>query len=441
MSTNANPSGENVVRGFVRATAPLGGTVDVPGSKSLSNRALVCAALADGASRLVGVADGDDTRAMIAALRRMGADITVDGNVVLVNRGIDRRTTDPVHVDARLAGTTARFLVTLAMLRAGETTIDGDEPLRRRPMDGLAVAGDAMGARLEWLERPGHLPVRVTPAATAGRVSVTMRADVSSQFVSGLLLAAGAGAPVTDVRVDGDVVSRGYLDMTTSVMSAFGADVSRDGSGFRVASRGYRGAELTIEADVASASYPLAAALIAGGSVTVPRLVRSVVQPEVGVLAVFEAMGAELEWGAHGLTLHRDPSVPLRGVDVSMADFSDLVPTVAVVAACASSPTTIRDVGFIRAKESDRLGDLSAELAKCGIDAEVRADGLRVVPGVGTAATVDPHHDHRLAMSLALLGLRIDGVVIADPDVVSKSWPEYWTAMSNVAPVRMHTGH
>jgi 5-enolpyruvylshikimate-3-phosphate synthase len=153
MSTNANPSGENVVRGFVRATAPLGGTVDVPGSKSLSNRALVCAALADGASRLVGVADGDDTRAMIAALRRMGADITVDGNVVLVNRGIDRRTTDPVHVDARLAGTTARFLVTLAMLRAGETTIDGDEPLRRRPMDGLAVAGDAMGARLEWLER------------------------------------------------------------------------------------------------------------------------------------------------------------------------------------------------------------------------------------------------------------------------------------------------
>lgn len=441
MSANVTPSETHAVRGFVPAAAPLRGTVDVPGSKSLSNRALVCAALADGQSRLVGVADGDDTRAMITALRRMGADITHDGDVVIVARGIDRRTSDPVRLDARLAGTTARFLVTLAMLRAGETTIDGDEPLRRRPMDGLEIAGEAMGARLEWLDRPGHLPVRVIPAVTSGRNSVTMRADVSSQFVSGLLLVAGAGAPVHDVRVEGGVVSRGYLDMTTSVMTAFGADVSRDGSGFRIAAHGYRGTEVTIEADIASASYPLAAALIVGGSVTVPRLVRSVVQPEVGVLGVFEAMGAELEWGAHGLTLHRDPAVPLRGIDVSMADFSDLVPTVAAVAACASSPTTIRDVGFIRAKESDRLGDLAAELAKCGIDAEVLADGLRVVPGVGTAATVDPHHDHRLAMSLALIGLRIDGVVVADPDVVSKSWPQYWTAMSNVAHLRPNAAH
>lgn len=430
------------MQGFVPAAAPLRGTVDVPGSKSLSNRALVCAALADGPSRLVGVADGDDTRAMIAALRRMGADITHDDDdVVVVTRGIDRRAGDPVQLDARLAGTTARFLVTLAMLRAGETTIDGDEPLRRRPMDGLTVAGEAMGARLEWPDRPGHLPVRVIPTAASGRSSVTMRADVSSQFVSGLLLVAGAGAPVHDVRIEGDVVSRGYLDMTTSVMTAFGADVSRDGSTFQVASPGYRGAEVTIEADIASASYPLAAALIVGGSVTIPRLVRSVVQPEVGVLGVFEAMGAELEWGAQGLTLHRDPSVPLRGVDVSMADFSDLVPTVAVVAACATSPTTIHGVGFIRAKESDRLGDLAAELAKCGIAAEVLDDGLRVTPGVGNEAIVDPHHDHRLAMSLALLGLRIDGVMVADPDVVSKSWPRYWTAMSDIARLRPSVAH
>jgi 3-phosphoshikimate 1-carboxyvinyltransferase len=436
MSAHVTPPGAAAARGFVRATVPLGGIVGVPGSKSLSNRALVCAALADGASRLVGVADGDDTRAMIVALRRMGAEIVHDGGDVVVTRGIDRRSTQEVHLDARLAGTTARFLVTLAMLRAGRTTIDGAEPLRRRPMDGLAAAGESMGAHLEWLDRPGHLPVRVTPAATSGRGSVTMRADVSSQFVSGLLLAAGAGAPVNDVRVEGDVVSHGYLDMTTAVMAAFGADVSRSGSGFRIASHGYRGAEVVIEADVASASYPLAAALIVGGSVTVPRVVRSLVQPEVGVLDVFEAMGGDLEWGAHGLTLHRDPTVPLRGVDVSMADFSDLVPTVAVVAASGSSPTTIRDVGFIRAKESDRLGDLAAEMAKCGIDAEVLADGLRVVPGAGTAATVDAHHDHRLAMSLALLGLRIDGVFVADPDVVSKSWPTYWDAMSSVARVR-----
>lgn len=428
----------DAARGFVPVASRLEGTVDVPGSKSLSNRALVCAALAEGSSRLIGVADGDDTRAMVVALRALGADIVREGNVVTVSRGIDRHSTNTVRVDAQLAGTTARFLVVLAMLRAGDTVIDGAEPLRRRPMGGLAAAADALGARLEWVDRGEHLPVRVIPGVAPALSSVAMRADVSSQFVSALLLAAGAGTPVRDIAIEGTAVSGGYLDMTAAVMADFGVRVERTGAQLHIAGDGYRGVELSIEADVASASYPLAAALIVGGSVTVPRLVRSRVQPEIGVLGVFESMGAELAWDSRGLTLSRPPSVPLRGIDVSMADFSDLVPTVAVVAAGASSPTTISDVGFIRAKESDRLGDLAAELGRCGIVADVLADGLRVTPSDGNAAIVDSHHDHRLAMSLALLGLRIDGVFIADPGVVSKSWPDFWEAMASVATVRAH---
>lgn len=423
-------------RGFAPASAPLTGTVVVPGSKSLSNRALVCAALANGRSRLTGIAIGDDTVAMIVALRAMGATIEHVGDVVTVDQPVDRASREVVHLDARLAGTTARFLVPLAMLRAGETIIDGAEPLRRRPMSGLTATADAMGATLTWLGVPGHLPVRVTPRTGPQMSVVRMRADVSSQFVSGLLLAAGADGTVRDIQVDGDVVSGGYLAMTTAVMAEFGVNVSNEHSRYLITSTGYRGSDVTIEADIASASYPLAAALVAGGTVTVPRLVPSQLQPEVGVLDVFAAMGGQLTWGGHGLTLSRDPASPLRGLDVSMAEFSDLVPTVAVVAAHCVSPTTIRGVGFIRAKESDRLGDLVTELVACGIAAEVLDDGLRVLPSVGAAAVVDPHHDHRLAMSLALLGLRIDGIFVTDPDVVSKSWPGYWDAMSNVARVR-----
>ncbi|MGA0064060.1 MAG: 3-phosphoshikimate 1-carboxyvinyltransferase [Ilumatobacteraceae bacterium] len=429
---NASP------RGFATPNGPLSGIVEVPGSKSLSNRALVCAALATGVSHIDGVALGDDTEAMIAALRQLGADITVAGTKVTVHRGIDRTSTDHVHVDARLAGTTARFLLALATLRAGATTIDGREPLRRRPMGAIADAAESLGARLTWLGERDRLPVRVTPRVGSGASLVRMRADESSQFVSAVLMAAGGGAPVREIEVDGDVVSGGYLAMTTAVMATFGVAVRTAGSRFVVSDDHFVAADTTIEADIASASYPLAAVMIAGGVVRIPRMIESRVQPEVGVLAVLRDMGGSFEWGRDGLTMTRQPNAVVRGVDVSMAEFSDLVPTVAVIAACASGPTTIRGVGFIRAKESDRLGDLAAELGKCAIDSRVDPDGLSIVSAGVQAAVLDTHHDHRLAMALALLGLRTRGVFVADPEVVAKSWPTYWDAMSALAEVRSH---
>jgi 3-phosphoshikimate 1-carboxyvinyltransferase len=428
-------------RGFVAPLGAVSGVVEVPGSKSLSNRALVCGALAAGESRIEGVALGDDTDAMIAALRILGAHIAVHDTMVTISRGIDRDSTDHVRVDARLAGTTARFLLAVATLRAGETTIDGLEPLRRRPMGAIADAADALGARLTWLGEPGRLPVRVTPRVGVGSSRVRMRADVSSQFVSAVLMAAGGGAPVVEIDVDGDVVSGGYLAMTAATMGVFGVTVRREGSRFVVEDGGFVGADTTIEADIASASYPLAAAMIAGGTVHIPRMCDSQVQPEVGVLEVLRNMGGTLVWERGGLTATRHRDHPLRGVDVSMAQFSDLVPTVAVIAAGATGPTTIRDVGFIRAKESDRLGDLAAELAKCAVAARVEADGIVITPSGVRGAVLDAHHDHRLAMSLALLGLRADGVFVAEPAVVAKSWPKYWDAMSVLAEVHSRPIH
>jgi 3-phosphoshikimate 1-carboxyvinyltransferase len=417
------------------ADALLAATVEVPGSKSIANRALVCAALADGVSHLRRVAPGDDTAAMMTSLARLGAGI----DAVAVGRAGSVRVegvgglvaAGPLAVDARLAGTTSRFVTAVAALGRGPYTIDGDPPLRRRPMNALHDALVALGVDIEPGDLWGHLPVTVRgPIGTGGEIAIA--GDVSSQYITALMLIGPYLSGGLRVRMTTPLVSAPYVTMTAAVMEAFGASRPRVDVDLVVVDEGrYRGCSYSIEPDASSAGYPLAAAAVAGGTVHVPGVTDRSLQGDARFAQILGEMGCDVRSDAGGTTVSRHG--PLRGVDVDMVELSDLVPTLAVVAPFATSRTTIRGVGFIRGKESDRISDLCTELRRAGVGAAETADGMTIDPRPPHPATFSTHHDHRLAMALALIGLVVDGVEIEDPDVVSKSWPEFWTMLEELA--------
>ena len=414
---------------------PLATEVRVPGSKSIANRALVCAALADGRSVLQGIAPGDDTAAMLDCLAALGigcafADAADD--VVAVDGTGGVFTTDEVTLNTRLAGTTSRFVTALAALGSSEVVVDGEAALRRRPMAPLHEALAALGATVRPLGEPGHLPVGVCgPLRGAGAGVLPIRGDVSSQYITALMLIGPFLPGGLRLQMTTPLVSRSYVGITAAVMASFGVAGVEVGDDEVVVPAGrYRATDYVVEPDASSASYPLAAAAVAGGTVHVAGLTATALQGDARFVHVLADMGCDVVQNATGTTVTREG--PLRGLDIDMVDMSDLVPTLAVVAAFATTPTTIRGVGFIRAKESDRLGDLCRELRAAGVRATETDDGLVVQPGAPSPALLHTHHDHRLAMAYALLGLVADGIEIDDPGVVSKSWPDYWQMLEDL---------
>ncbi|MFT4867085.1 MAG: 3-phosphoshikimate 1-carboxyvinyltransferase, partial [Ilumatobacter sp.] len=381
-----------------RAEGPVIADVVVPPSKSIANRALICAALAEGESEITGIAPGDDTSAMLDCLERLGVVIdvterdqrligTITGNGGVLPDG-------PINLQTRLAGTTSRFITALAALGAGPYVIDGAPPLRARPMAPLHNSLAALGARIEPGEKWGHLPVTVS-GPLGGADAVMMPGNVSSQYVSALMMVAPYIQRGMRLGLSTELVSRPYVDITRSVMLAFGVDdfdVSE--RTIHVGAGCYSGTRYTVEPDASSASYPLAAAAIAGGAVSVKGLGRDALQGDAQFIDVLVSMGCTATVSDNDMVVMRRRDTPLRGIDINMADISDLVPTMAVVATQAVSPTRITGVGFIREKESDRLGDLAAELNKTGAQVIVEDDGLLIVPtDMQHGAVLDTHHD------------------------------------------------
>jgi 3-phosphoshikimate 1-carboxyvinyltransferase len=412
---------------------PLDAVVAVPGSKSIANRALICAALADGTSTLTNVPGGDDTEAMLTCLELLGIRVergATDSAAATILGAGGALQPGPARLPTRLAGTTSRFITALAALGAGPYTIDGDPPLRARPMAPLHDALVAMGATVHSAEQWGHLPVTVGgPLRTSGTVEV--RGDISSQFLTALMLIGPYVAGGLRIAITTPLVSRPYLDITKAVMADFGHDAVRIGDDHIDVDIGrYRGRDYVIEPDATSAGYPLAAAAICGGRVEVPGLTKASVQGDATFCEVLKSMGCASSRDQHSTTV--ESGSRLEGIDIDMVDLSDLVPTLAAVAAFASSPTRIRGVGFIRAKESDRLGDLCNEMRRLGADAAETQDGLTIEPTDLHGSLVDTHNDHRLAMAFGLIGLRVAGVEIDDPRVVSKSWPRYWDMLGSL---------
>jgi 3-phosphoshikimate 1-carboxyvinyltransferase len=412
-----------------RPITPLAGGFDavirVPGSKSITNRALVCAALADGRSVLEGALWADDTEAMVGCLRSLGVDVDVSAQRMVVDGCSGVPTAGTARLDVLLSGTTARFITPVASIGHGRFEIDGGAPMRRRPMGPLIDALRSLGVDVQETSEPGHLPfVLESDGVEGGRVALS--GDVSSQFLSGVMLAAPSFAKGIDVELTTNLVSAPYVELTRSVMQAFGADV-RD---LLVAPGRYRASTYAIEPDASAASYFFAAAAVCGGRVRIDGLGTGSEQGDLAFVNVLASMGAAVE---------RDPSSTsvvgtgtLHGVTVDLRDISDMVPTLAVVAAFADGPTTITGVGFIRGKESDRIDAVVTELKRCGIEAISNDDGMTIHPGTPHGVVIETYDDHRIAMAFSVLGLRVPGIEIADADCVAKTFPDFFAALGQL---------
>ncbi|MEO8264662.1 MAG: 3-phosphoshikimate 1-carboxyvinyltransferase [Ilumatobacteraceae bacterium] len=408
---------------------PISAVVAVPGSKSIANRALICAALADRSSTFRNLPDGDDTEAMLNCLELLGIGVERSAGSTTVSGAGGMLPPGPRVLPTRLAGTTSRFVTALAALGPGPYVIDGAPPLRARPMAPLHDALAALGATIAG-ERWGHLPVTVSGPLRANE-RLQVRGDISSQFLTALMLIGPYIPGGLHITITTPLVSRPYLQITKAVMAEFGhGGVSVDEREIDVEPGHYCARDYTVEPDASSASYPLAAAAICGGRVEIPGLTCHSMQGDAGFSDVLATMGCASARGEESTVVEGGRG--LHGVDIDMVDLSDLVPTLATVAAFADTPTRIRGVGFIRAKESDRLGDLCAELRRLGAHAHDTDDGLTIEPSILHGSRLQTHDDHRLAMAFGLIGLRVPGVEIVDPDVVTKSWPGYWKMLEGL---------
>ncbi|HTM46100.1 MAG TPA: 3-phosphoshikimate 1-carboxyvinyltransferase [Polyangiaceae bacterium] len=416
---------------------PLSGapkaSVRVPGSKSYTNRALICAALAEGHSVLDGALFSDDTQYMAEALRALGLTVEAAPNDYRLSVQGCGGVLPAREVDLFVgnAGTAARFLAVMLCLGKGKYRLDGVPRMRERPMGPLLGALRRLGAQVEELGSQDCLPVRLSAARTAYTgATLSLPGTASSQFFSGLLLSAPYLGGVR-LNVEGRLVSQPYLDMTAQVMSSFGVTLRNENYQRFVVNPGhYHAAQYQVEPDASAASYFFAAAAITGGEVTVEGLGSDSLQGDLGFVRILEQMGAKVEQSARRTTVTGPQQ--LRGVEVDMRDLSDTAQTLAVVAPFATSPTRITGIGFIRAKETDRVGAVVRELNRLGIDAVEEPDGMLIKPGKPNPGEVSTYHDHRMAMSFALLGLKHAGIEILDPACTSKTFPTYFKVLDEL---------
>ena len=409
--------------------APPNATVRLPGSKSITNRALLCAALAPGETTLERALFADDTDAMVTAVRSLGADVRCfpeDAKMRVRGTAGTVGTAAGAVIDARMSGTTGRFLAPVMALSERPMTLDGHPQLRARPFDDLADSLRQLGARVDFPSGGGGLPMQIRGPIRGDEAAVAT--DRSSQFLSGLMLAGPLVPGGLSLRIDRSAVSRPYVEMTATVMRSFGATVAVGPEAVHVAGDGYSPVEsYPVEPDASAASYFWAAAAITSGTVAVEGLGADSIQGDARFASLLQTMGASTEEVA-GCT--RVTGGPLQGIDVDLADMSDTAPTLAVAASLASTPTTVRGIGFVRGKESDRIASVVSELRRCGVAARELDDGFTVAGGSAPAgARVRTYDDHRIAMAFSVLGLVVPGIRIEDPGCVAKTFPGFYEAL------------
>jgi 3-phosphoshikimate 1-carboxyvinyltransferase len=406
---------------------PISASIRVPGSKSITNRALLLAAMASGRSTLRAVGLNDDTRRMAAALRTLGFELAVDdtaARIVVEGRGgaIPAR---EAALNVGGAGTAMRFLLGLLTLGRGRFRIDGNARMRRRPVGPLLAALGTLGVSARAERGNGCPPVviEVGPGGVRGGAA-RIDAAVSSQFVSALLMPAPLWPEGLRLAVTGEA-ARPFITMTLRMMERWGAGGTiEDGTIVVRGGRRYSARDFEVDPDASAASYFAAAAALVGGTVVVEGLGADSVQGDIEFLRLLERMGARVRWRAGGVEV--SGTGRLDGVDVAMNAMPDMVPTLAVLAPFCSSPTRIRAVAFIRHHESDRLRALATELARLGASVHESEDGMLIEPSRLRPAAVETYDDHRLAMAFAVAGLKTAGVRIRDPGCVSKTYPNFF---------------
>lgn len=427
----------------VRRAERVGGVVEPPGSKSISHRALNLALIGQRPATIENLLEADDIAAFRDALERMGWRLErVSGTEVRVEPPPGGPPEAPARLDCRSAGTLLRFLVASCAVTPGEWILDGSPRLRERPIGPLLFTLRRLGARIDEVGRPGCAPIRIRGGALAGG-KVEIDAGESSQYVSALLMAAlRAKAPVELLAPF--LVSSPYVDTTLQVMADFGASVASGDAGegrkFRIEPHRPEapGGRYRVAGDDSAAAYPAAAAAICGGRVRLRGLASTSTQGDRAFLGLLEQMGAAVRAAPGEIEVEGDGR--LRSLDCDLSGMPDQVPTLAAVAAFAHGVTTIRNVAHLRIKESDRLAAIGTELRRSGVPVEELPDGLRIegnpflsaAPGA-PRVLIDTYDDHRIAMSMALVGLRRGGLSIRRPAVVGKSYPGFWADLEGIA--------
>jgi 3-phosphoshikimate 1-carboxyvinyltransferase len=408
--------------------------VRVPGSKSLTNRALIVAALADGESTLTGALDSDDTRVMVDSLQKLGIKVEHDpiASVIKIQGCANKIPANSADLYVANSGTSLRFLTAMVSTGSGTFRLDGSPRMRERPVADLLQALNGLGADATSDLGTGCPPITVKASGLDGGFAF-VKGDVSSQFLSGLLMALPYSRDTTTVEVEGTLVSKPYVAMTMAVMEAFGVRINdRKGRRFDVYPARYTGRTYAIEPDASAASYWFAAAALTGSTITIEGLGTDSIQGDLAFVDLLEHMGCAVVREKDATTV---TGGPLRGIDVDMNAISDTVMTLAVVALFASGITRIRNVAHIRHKETDRIAALSNELRKLGATVDETSDGLFLFPPrkIGPAA-IRTYDDHRMAMSFALAGLKAPGVTILDPACVAKTYPGFWDDLARLSP-------
>ncbi len=410
------------------AKGPLHGVVTVPGSKSLSNRALLMAAIADGTSYLKGLLWSDDTEACVVALQSLGVPLRKMSETEIEVTGVHAFLSGE-RINCRDAGTVSRFLIPITAALGGEFEFYGSARLSERPLKPLLDGLIAQGAIIQYHNQTGFLPLRlVSEGLKGGALQVNIRD--SSQFVSGLLMAAPkARAPLT-LFAD-QLATKPYVRMTLEMMADFGVAAELQAHAVQVEPGAYRACEYAIEPDASTASYFFAAAALTGGEVTVRGLHRQVLQGDIHFLGVLEKMGAHVTESALGITV-KGPEV-LQGLgEIDLTGMTDTFMTLAVLCPFATSPTTIKGLRHTRLQESDRVEAMRQGLTNLGAQVSTTEESITIHPGALYGGVIDSHRDHRIAMSHALVGLKIPGVIIDGAECVKKTCPHFFEILGTL---------
>jgi 3-phosphoshikimate 1-carboxyvinyltransferase len=435
---------------------PLDATIRVPGSKSLTNRALLISALANGTTRITNALFSDDSRYFANALQTLGFDVQLDeANHEMTVTGLGGKIpASKAELFIGNAGTAARFLSAFLTLGHGEYILDGDARMRERPIGDLVEALGQLGANITTVDgRPQTAsssavrdlrseicpPIKITASGLPGG-KTRIAGDISSQFLSALLMVAPYAQSPIEIELTTELNSKPYVDMTIAIMCDFGVEVERRGyEYFRIPLTDYalRNTQsvmrnsYAIESDASAASYFFAAPAICGGTVRVENILRKSVQGDIAFLDVLKQMGCTVEENDNSILVTRNSS--LRGIDVDMRDIPDTAQTLAAIAPFADSPTRIRGIASARVKETDRVHATCAELARLGVRVEEARDGMTIYPcQTFKRSNVQTYNDHRMAMAFSLIGLRFDGVTIENPSCVSKTFPNFFETLDGL---------
>ncbi|RJQ62862.1 MAG: 3-phosphoshikimate 1-carboxyvinyltransferase [Desulfobacteraceae bacterium] len=399
-------------------------TISVPGSKSYTHRMLIAAALSGGLCTLANCLRSQDTLLTLNALRQFGIPIEADKEPIIVHghSGRLKPSSEPIRLEN--SGTSMRLLTAVAALGTGTYLLTGSRRMQERPIQDLLDGLSQIGISVRAIHENGCPPVEIAGGRIAGGRTV-INCEKSSQFLSGLLLVAPYTEKGLIIDVSHGPVSKPYVDMTVEVMEKFGVALSRDGyRQFKVGGgQIYRSGTYEVEADASQAGYFWAAAAVTGGDIRVPGVSRWSKQGDVRLVDLLEKMGCGVFHEADGI---RVVGGPLKGIDADMGDMPDMVPTLAVTAAFAKGTTVIGNVAHLAEKESDRLAAVSTELKKMGIEVKRCGTGLSITGGAPRGASIHTYNDHRIAMSFAVAGLRVPGIVIEEEHCVEKSFPEFW---------------